>query len=358
MGQQRKGCIPSPSGRRQRCQTRPAHPRRCCPPPRCARARHGGVSEARRFAGCRARQTARAASRGRVAAAHDTRRQLPRLRAQRASKPPCCAPRRGAGRPSPPTCACLACRRGDAAGAAGSHRRASLRNTPRSCDPRPHARRGGGAQKKADAEQLSQQDDAELNPASGSALHGCLSARRAGGKPRGRMASAWAAGPPKAPAAAAAAAGSAADWQLGSAVKLTTVDGEAVSGEARATRPARLRRCFSLALASVLPPRPTRAAALAAPRPPARAAGATAGPHHRIMPPLTRFVAAWRTRAPALRCAGVCVRCCHGAAGAQGARRHRGRERAAHHKPGRYQGTRRGCAVSGGAALAAPCVAP
>lgn len=44
------------------------------------------------------------------------------------------------------------------------------------------------------------------------------------------MASAWAAGPPKVVAAAPPAA---ADWTLGSAVKLTTSDGEAVSGEAR-----------------------------------------------------------------------------------------------------------------------------
>ena len=43
------------------------------------------------------------------------------------------------------------------------------------------------------------------------------------------MASAWAAGPPK----RAAASPSAADFALGSAVKLTTSDGEAVSGEAR-----------------------------------------------------------------------------------------------------------------------------
>jgi hypothetical protein len=42
------------------------------------------------------------------------------------------------------------------------------------------------------------------------------------------MASAWAAGPPK-----AAAPPSSADFALGSAVKLTTSDGEAVSGEAR-----------------------------------------------------------------------------------------------------------------------------
>ena len=52
------------------------------------------------------------------------------------------------------------------------------------------------------------------------------------------MASAWAAGPPKvAPtAASAASAASSGDWPLGAAVKLTTTDGETLSGEARGTQ--------------------------------------------------------------------------------------------------------------------------
>ncbi len=108
------------------------------------------------------------------------------------------------------------------------------------------------------------------------------------------MASAWAAGPPKGALASGAPSG---DWALGAGVKLTTLDGEALSGEARGAQ----RAGCSNTAARLRPGRDTALAQLPAAE---RAAGAplrchrarTAWPaaKHRPAPLAARSAAACR----------------------------------------------------------------